>query len=116
MKNRISICSNCGFPLISTLAFSYAERYCMNCGGQFGIMSVDCTDITPEMKPFITKMNRRFGQVRRYLIGGGMRLVGCEKCNEHEVHLQHATAKENKKYEWALKKLKEWEGSFRWRE
>ena len=118
MSNRVAICPNCGFPLISTMAFRYAERYCMNCGGQFGMLDAEHQIINSKLRPFTTKANRRFGQIRKSLIGGGMRLRNCKKCMEgkEEEHLQHATKKEDEKYKWALKKLAAWKGSFEWRE
>lgn len=114
MSDKVGLCSHCRFPLVSTLVFRYVETYCMNCGGKFGMMDVAYADVSVKIAPFVAKAKRRFGQVRRYLIGGGMRRRDCEECEKGSEHLNHATVKEKKKYTWALNKLKEWEGSFGW--
>jgi len=111
----VDICPSCGFPLVSTMAFRYAEKYCMNCGGNFGMTDVPYVDITSKLKPFITKANKQFDKICKHLIGGGMRLRSCEKCNEGSDHLHHATPEESKKYNKALDRLVELKGSYGWR-
>src|SRR3990167_4688782 len=38
MNKTIRVCDSCSIPLIWTFAFSYQERYCLNCGKGGGML------------------------------------------------------------------------------
>lgn len=108
---EIMVCNDCGQPLIWTFAFPYAEYFCMNeyeAGGMFG--TGHRVEATPELIATKKLYNRRWGQVKRYLVKGAFYRQDCDKCSHDEPHIKHLTNEEKIKAEWADNKLKEYAG------
>ena len=106
-NDKIAVC-NCGSPLISTFAFSGAEYYCLDCGRKYGMLGVDRVAATPEIKQELDDNEKTFSEIREGLLSGGAMLKDCNTCSQTgQSHLHHATPKEVKAHEAALKRLKE---------
>jgi hypothetical protein len=100
---RISCCPNCGTPLIFTFAFSYAEYYCLRCGGKFGMFDVGAKDATPELAARLEELQAEWDEhASGKLLSGGVMLRACETCTTTgKPHLGHATAEEKAEHETA---------------
>lgn len=108
---EIMVCNNCDEPLIWTFAFSGCEYYCVSCGyagGMFG--TGHRVEATPELIATKKTINRKWGQVRKWLVKSPFYRRGCEKCSKlDEPHGRHLTELEKDKAIWADKKLEEWQ-------
>jgi len=107
MSKQIRCCT-CGNPLISTFIYSGAEYYCIDCGSSYGFFDgYKDVDETQELNKRGEENLKWFLDIRKDLIGGGMKIRGCKKCDEGGYHLHHASDDEIKKHKEAEKKLSE---------
>ena len=115
-KPEIRVCDECGVPLIWTFAFSYCERYCLNCGLAGGMMGTG-TDVplTRELA-FQNKIVQSIWKViygkKGFLPRGKFGKGGCKKdnkggyessCDNHNKHL----TKSEKEYDEIARKYLE---------
>ncbi len=98
--NKISVCKNCGKPLIWTFAFAYKEYLCLNCGGREGALGTDEVEETPELK-YTLKLYQKMWKLIYgsgwFLPRSSYQLSGCKKCkegNEYCNHNDHLSKKE----------------------
>lgn len=111
MSKQITICNNCGQPLIWTFAFAYAEYFCMNEFSWSEMLGAGhSVDATPELLKTQKLYNKRWGQIRKHLVQSRFYRKDCSKCEAGETHNLHLTDTEKKKAEWAINKLKEYAG------
>lgn len=96
----------CGEPLISTMAFSKYEFYCLCCGRHYGFFDPLPGTPTPELEIRMEELQAEWDEIAPALIGGGQMLDGCGQCRGGEPHLRHATDAERRAYEEALELLK----------
>jgi len=102
-KKTIRVCDHCETPLIWTFAFSYCERFCLNCGAMGGMMGTG-KDI-PATRDLIFKQ-KLVDAIWKIIYGRkGMMPSGlfgrsnCEKCRDSHNHRSHASKAE---LEWDL--------------
>ena len=99
MKKEITICENCGTPLIWTFRWDYKEMYCLNCGANGDMFMGKKVEITPELKlkyRVVNKVWKSFYGKNRPLLpmSSGYRKNNCKKCQGGESHSNHLSKKE----------------------
>lgn len=105
---KMAVCPRDGAPLISTMAFSGAEFYCLECGAHLGWMSPRGVESTPEVEAryesLLAEWDEHAG--RKLLIRGWY--GDCDRCSSHrEYHTEHATDEERAAHAAAMTWLKE---------
>lgn len=120
-KAPIACCPRDGAPLVSTMAFSKAEFYCLDCGSHLGFLDPRRGD--PEDAGLVTRMEAYEAEWKdnaggKLLTAGGYHR-DCDKCWKEprtdggtpsgmlEPHTQHATPEEWEAHEEALTWLKQ---------
>lgn len=105
----MATCPNDGTPLISTLLFSGAEFYCLECGTKYGFLSPRPAEATPELDARYEQVKAEWDEITGgKLISGGVMLRDCATCTkEYEPHWNHATDEEKEAHEEALRCLRE---------
>ena len=103
---EITVCPECGEPMIWTFAFSGHEYYCLMCGYGCGMFGGKTVEETKELK-YKQKLYRKiFRVIEKDLIPYGAYLKKCEKCRDmKEYHLFHATELELLKKDIAMETL-----------
>ena len=95
MNKKIAICKNCGEPLNSTMMFSGAEYYCLNCSSTYGCFNIITKDKTKELKYTKEVYENVFKSLYEYITPYGCYKRKCDKCKEmNEYHSQHLSEKE----------------------
>lgn len=105
-EKTITICPNCGEPMIWTFAFSGSEYYCLMCGYSCGIFGAKKVEETKKLKYQQKLYKRIFREINKDLIPVGAYFKKCEKCKSfEESHLNHATELELLKQDIAIEIL-----------
>jgi hypothetical protein len=112
-KKQITICSNCKIPLIWTFKWAYNEWFCINCGGHWGMMGRDSTELTPELK-VQDKVIQRLWKVISFnlVVRGAYGRDDCKKCNGGFTHHTHLSLSEKRKDKLATSMLKKLKGAW----
>lgn len=110
MAKEIMVCNQHETPLIWTFTFPYSEYFCMygnHSGGMLG--TGHKVELTPKLKKLKTLYNRRWGQLKKYIVVGRFFRGDCPKCaNFKEEHNYHLTDDEKRRSVMALAKLEEY--------
>jgi hypothetical protein len=112
---RIACCPPCWqaraerVPLISTFAFSFAEFYCLECGGRFGWLEPIGFEVTDELQAHHDRLRAEWDEHAGHkILTVGARHHECEKCMVGgEDHTEHATDDDRAAHEQALAWLAE---------
>lgn len=107
--SRIAICY-CGKPVVSTMHFSGAEYYCIDCGAQLGMFDAERVESTPRLDRLKANRDKKWESVASKLITPNSWRRSCDKCDsgKGEYHYMHTTLEEQSDNEVARKKLKGW--------
>lgn len=97
-NREITICRDCGTPLLWTFRWAYKEYFCMNCGGTWGMMGAGISvEETPELKLKYRIVKRIWDSLYK----GGLLLPvsrytrkDCKKCEAGGDHNDHLTKRE----------------------
>jgi hypothetical protein len=116
MKEQISICENCGTPLIFTFRWAYKEKFCLNCGSLGDMFMGETVDLTPELKLKYKIVNKiwkaLYGKNKPLLPLSQYKRKGCKKCEDGGNHNEHLNKKEIRNHKVAEKILKQLERVF----
>jgi len=109
MKKEISVCNECGKPVVWTFAFDGAEYYCLMCGNKTGMMGGK-TDVpwTPELRAWQIVVEKVWKSLRHFHTGSGRyRQNGCKKCisEDHGHHFKDMEIEKMKVVNSILEKL-----------
>lgn len=112
----IRVC-DCGTPLIWTFCWAYAERYCLNCGSNSGMMGGGNDVLATKELRFKKKLVDSIWKVlygkKGLLPRSNYQRSNCRKCKElNQDHNNHLSAAEQ---EWdgiATKYLQTFQGFF----
>ena len=107
-SEKVNTCS-CGSPLIFTLAFPYAEWYCLNCGGASQFLGRDEAEMTPELRAEIAITTGVWKVIRKYFLPmSSFAKDGCRKCEKMGgyPHREHLTEQEKLRDKLATRFLK----------
>lgn len=102
---KLATCPNDGTPLISTIVFSGAEFYCIECGQKFGWLSPRPVEPNEENNAWYERIKAEWDEhVGNKLLGRFWR-DGCDQCSQRKgYHCVHATEAEIE----ADRKAREW--------
>lgn len=114
MKNeKITVCNNCGTPLIWTFRWDYNELYCLNCGALGDMFMGKKVELTEELKlknRVVLKIWKSLYGKNRALLpqSNGYKKNNCKKCEKeyHNFHLSKKEIRDNKVAEKILEKVK----------
>lgn len=106
---QVATCLTDGAPLVSTIAFRYAEFYCLECGTSTGIFgpAVKGEDETPELLAKMEAATAEWVTLADGLIPEGGRLKDCSCCEKGEDHVVHARESELEAHDAARRRLDE---------
>lgn len=103
---QILVCEDCENPLIGTICFSSAEKYCPTCGATESIFFGKRVPLTKELEERRKVVKDFWKTVVGKLLTGGAMKTNCEMCrDERRPHLSHCSDKELEEHQWALKEL-----------
>jgi hypothetical protein len=93
---QMACCTRCEEPLISTMAFSRYEFYCLCCGNLLGFVEPDGKDETPEILARYEGLKAEWDEHAAGIMPEGrFGLADCEKCSPGAYdHRDHATGEE----------------------
>ena len=92
MNKEITVCPECGEPMIWTFAFSGCELYCLMCGHVCGMFGAESIEETKELKYKQKLYEKIFKIIYNDLIPARAYSNKCKKCeNMKEHHISHAT-------------------------
>ena len=112
---KITICSNCGSPLIWTFYFNYRKMFCLNCGKVGSMFIGNEVDLTNELRIKQKIVNGiwkvLYGKKGDLIPANGMyKKDKCKKCEVDKYHGNHLTEKETQADRICKKVLKNLEG------
>lgn len=86
------VAMHCDRPLVWTFTFSYAEWYCLECGGQFGMFGVVSVPATVELLALREANNAWFEAIAVHIITPRSRMADCDLCtrSDHDTHVTFA--------------------------
>lgn len=107
------VCHRDGNPLISTLIFSQAEWFCMECRNAYGLMNVDREPWTEELQQKLDEQKAEFEELRKDCIPHGSYRRDCDQCmcrgefnnKPRTPHIEHASAEAKQASKVAYSKL-----------
>ncbi len=102
----ILVCNNCEHPIVSTMIFRGAEKFCPSCGAARDLFFGKRVPATKELLAEKNKIDKEFGDIVKDILGQGAMYRNCKICSEKsEYHSLHATQEEKDNHYKALKKL-----------
>jgi len=104
-KRTVATCPHCRQPVISTLVFGGAEKYCRHCKQAFGMFDVDSVEWTAELQLIIDADRAWFAPIAVRCIAHGMRRRDCPQCEGGEYHRAHASSEAMADSERAYREL-----------
>jgi len=94
----IDICPTCETPLISTMAFMGAEKYCTGCGESSDIFGGREVPLTKALETQHKSLKGKFDKIYADMVPPGCFFGKCEKCqSKDEYHRTHMTDEERAK-------------------
>ena len=106
---RMAMCPRCDVPLISTMAFSGSEFYCLDCGAHLGFLSPRGREATPELNARYEALKAEWDEHAgaKLILSGGW-YEACPDCRVGgEPHSAHTTDAEREAHQKALEWLRE---------